>query len=108
MTDLGVRIDREALETLCSEFDLSRVLLHGSRATGHHRLESDIDIGVLQTKGVIPWRKLLDLQPHLSEIVQSGTIDLVDLRAVPGLLRHLASERGVVLYERTPGVFAHF
>ncbi|MBI3761678.1 MAG: nucleotidyltransferase domain-containing protein [Chloroflexi bacterium] len=101
-------IDRAALIALCREYDLDLVILFGSRATGKTHQHSDIDIGVLRRGGPVPTDQVLDLDFKLSQIIKPGEVDIVDLRRASGLLRHTACEKGVLLYERAPGLFAGF
>lgn len=108
MADSDVTVDEGALASLCAEHDLALVLLYGSRASGQTHADSDTDVGVLRRKGTLPSREYVQLYGRISEIIKPGEIDLVDLRKVPGLLKHLACERGQVLYESEPGVFAAF
>jgi len=97
-----------ALASLACEFDLALMILYGSMPTGRVHPDSDTDIGVLGSKGALPTRKFLDLDSRLNQALGPGELDLVDLRRVPGLLRHAAAEKAIILYEAEPGVFAKF
>jgi len=104
----GPEYDQNSLDELCRQFDLILVIAYGSQITGHASSHSDTDIGILQRSGVLPIKQYLDLCYHLSQIIQPSNIDLVDFRRVPGLLRHLACEKGKVLFESAPGIYANF
>lgn len=105
---LELAIDPQALVKLCQAHGLDLVLLYGSQASGHTHADSDVDVGVLRWGSLIPSADYLEIYQGLSEIIRYGDLDLVDLNRVPGLLKHIACERGLVLYESRPGIFAHF
>jgi len=76
--------------------------------SGIAKSDSATDIGVLQLTGVISTHQYLELSCQFSEIIQLRNIDLVDFRRAPGLLWHLVCDKGLVLFERQPGIFANF
>lgn len=98
-------LDRDAVARVCGEFGLDLLLLYGSQVSGMVHADSDVDVGYVRRSGPLAfeeWAWLIEgLGPHLP----AGGIDLVDLQRVPGLLRHLACERGRLLYESRPGEF---
>lgn len=96
------------LPEVCREFDLVLVVLHGSRATGHARPDSDSDIGVLCRSGLVPAERFLDLLGKLEDVTGLRDIDLVDLRRAPPLLKHSVGTHGRALYEDEPGRFNLF
>ena len=67
-----------------------------------------MDVGFVRPGGRLTLNETAALQTSLEPFLPAGDLDLVDLRRVPGLLRHLTCERGRLLYERTPAVFAAF
>ena len=101
-------VDREALAAIGGDLGMDLLLLYGSQASGQVHSESDVDLGYVRRAGSLgadEWLELLErVRPH----VPAGDIDLVDLQRVPGLLRHLACERGVLLYESRPEEFERF
>ena len=106
-------LDPAALAEIFNEFDLCLVILFGSQVSGKTHAESDIDLGVISECGREPdsqslGEKFLKLYARLAELFPGARLDLVDLQRVPGLLKHIACERGRVLYEREPGMFARF
>jgi predicted nucleotidyltransferase len=48
-------------------------ILYGSRATGRHRPNSDID---LTLEGDIPWEEFLTIEKELDDLLLPYTIDL--------------------------------
>lgn len=73
--------------------------LYGSRAVGHGRADSDVDIAVLCDAPLDPV-VLFDAGCRLA--TQLGAdVDLVDLRRAGGLLRVEATHRGVALVPTT-------
>lgn len=101
-------IDRESVAGVCREFGLDLLLLHGSQATGHVHSTSDVDVGYVRGGEALSLRRWQELAGRLEPLLPEGQIDLVDLRRVPGLLRHLACERGRLLYEARAGAFNEF
>lgn len=66
--------------------------LYGSRASGHHRADSDVDIAVLCDAPLEPVA-LFDAGCRLAARL-GAAVDLVDLRRAGGLLRVEATHRG--------------
>jgi hypothetical protein len=98
-----LQVDRERIAALCRQRGLDLLVLHGSQASGATHSGSDTDVGYVRREGRLSARQWLDLQQALGEALGTDDIDLVDLQRVPGLLRHLAGERGIPLYEARPG-----
>jgi predicted nucleotidyltransferase len=108
-----LHFDPASLAEIFREFDLCLVILFGSQVTGQTHAESDIDLGVHRKgntwQGGKGWGgEFLELYARLSDRFPGTRLDLVDLQRVPGLLKHIACERGQVLFESEPGVFARF
>jgi predicted nucleotidyltransferase len=98
-----LQIDRDRVAALCRKRGIDLLLLHGSRVAGATHAESDTDVGYVCREGRLSAIQSLDLQRSLGEILGTDDVDLVDLQRVPGLLRHLAGERGILLFEARPG-----
>ncbi len=101
-------VDQSALAFHCREFELDLLILFGSHARGVTHSESDVDLAMLRQRGSLTTHQFLDLQARLSRLIWPGEVDLVNLSRASGLLRHIACEQGVLLYEGTPGAFADF
>jgi len=67
---------------------LTLLVLHGSRARGDHRPDSDWDFGYLGDPD--PGR----LGGHLTQLVGTDAVDLVDLTRASALLRFRAAAEG--------------
>jgi predicted nucleotidyltransferase len=101
-------LDRDALARVCGEFGLDLLLLYGSQVSGRVHAESDVDVGYVGRSGPFGFQEWSRLLQELKPYLPIGDVDLVDLRRVPGLLRHVACERGRLLYEARPGEFDAF
>jgi hypothetical protein len=110
MTARPPALDRAALADLARAYDLTLVLLYGSRVSGHARPDSDSDIGVWRRAGSLPWKQFSELYGRLAVLLPpgQGALDLVDLGRVSGLLKHIACEHGQVLFAASPEAFNHF
>jgi predicted nucleotidyltransferase len=94
-----------ALRDLAREHAGLRVLvLHGSRARGEARADSDWDFAYLATPGT----DLSLLYSDLALALQTDAIDLTDLATAGGLLRYRAARDGVVVFERELRLFSRF
>jgi predicted nucleotidyltransferase len=82
---------------------LQLLILHGSRARGDARADSDWDFAWLGDD-VDPDR----LMAMLAEATKADRVDLADLRRAGALLRYRVARDGVVVFEREPAVFLDF
>jgi len=83
---------------------LTLLLLHGSRARGTERPESDWDFAYLGD----PDLDVDALLAILAETLGADRVDLADLARSGALLRFRVAEKAVVLFERETGVFERF
>lgn len=84
---------------------LALLVLHGSRARGDQRVDSDWDVTYLADEGSLDADGLL---ASLAELLKADRVDLADLARAGALFRHRVAGDGVVLFERTPGTFDRF
>lgn len=95
----------EPMRELCVRTPGLRLLvLHGSRARGDGRHDSDWDFGYLAT----PDFDLLGFMAEVVRVVGADRIDLADLDRSSALLRHRVARDGVLLFERQAGLFQRF
>jgi uncharacterized protein len=92
------------LSGLSVDRTLQLLLLFGSLATGKGHGRSDVDVGFLFDGPV----DILDLTNKVTRILGSDNVEVVDLRRASPLLRFAAARKGIVLYERDPGLFSRF
>lgn len=83
---------------------LRLLVLHGSRGRGTAHAESDWDFAYEAGAGFDPD----GLLASLADLLKADRIDLVDLGRAGALLRHRVARDGIVLFERTPGLFDRF
>lgn len=82
---------------------LRLLVLHGSRARGDHRTDSDWDFGYLAHSAFDPDSFIAILSASLGD-----AIDLADLSRASALLRFKAAADGMLLYESEPGTWDGF
>ncbi len=82
---------------------LALLVLHGSRARGDARDESDWDFAYLGTNVDAAM-----LAGELGCAVRSDRLDLADLDRAGGLVRYRVARDGRCAYERIPGTFDRF
>jgi predicted nucleotidyltransferase len=92
---------RRMLQPLSSDKTLQLVILFGSTATGKRHGGSDIDIAVLYDHPA----DIVSLTTDVMRLMKSNAVDVVDLRRASPLLRFAVVSRGILLYEREPGMF---
>ena len=83
---------------------LKLLVLHGSRARGDAREDSDWDFVYLAA----PDFDALLLQADLALALGSDRVDLANLAAVGGLIRYRAARDGRVVFEAERGAFERF
>ncbi len=83
---------------------LDLLVLHGSRARGEAREDSDWDFGYLGAASL----EVSELYADLALTLRTDRIDLVDLARAGGLIRYRVARDGIVLFEREPGMFERF
>jgi uncharacterized protein len=77
-------------------------VLHGSRARGDARPDSDVDVALLADAPIDRW-KLLELQADLAARL-GAEVDVVDLLTADDVLRVQVVEHGRTLFERSATV----
>jgi predicted nucleotidyltransferase len=82
---------------------LQLLVLHGSRARGQERADSDWDFAYQSGPGFDADLLLA----HLSDIAPDS-IDLADLDRASALLRFKAAADGLIVFEAEPGLFDRF
>ena len=92
------------LAPLCSDNDLQLVFLFGSVASGRANRQSDIDLAFLFDESV----DLLELTNRVITLLQTDRVDVIDLRRASPLLTFVGAKEGILLFERTPGLFHSF
>lgn len=83
---------------------LMLLVLHGSRARGDAREDSDWDFAYLAT----PESDTSSLYGGLALALGTDAIDLTNLATAGGLFRYRTARDGIVLFEREPKLFDRF
>ena len=84
--------------------DLGLLVLFGSAARGRRGARSDVDVAVLTSSVADLDAMYLSLAPRL----KTDRLDIVDLRRAGPLLAFEVARSGLVLFERSPGLFRQF
>jgi predicted nucleotidyltransferase len=95
---------KDKLAPLFQTEGLELVILFGSAATGRTHQRSDIDLAFLFEGPV----DILSLTNQVTKLLQTDSVDVVDLRRASPLLRYSAVKNGRLLYERREGLFNSF
>jgi predicted nucleotidyltransferase len=95
---------KEKLTLLFEEEGLQLFLLFGSVVSGKVNPQSDIDLAFLYDGPV----DILALTNRVIRLLHTDNIDVVDLRRANPLLKLSAAKQGVLLHERSPGLFNSF
>lgn len=90
--------------TAASAPGLGLLVLHGSRGRGDAHAGSDWDFAYEADADFDPD----GLLASLADLLKVDRIDLVDLDRAGALLRHRVARDGLVLFERSPGLFERF
>lgn len=103
-TLLSISRVRERLAPLFADPSIDLVVLFGSVATGVSRAESDLDVAVRGGRQL----DLVLVTNQMSQLLHTDAIDVVDLRRASPLLMMEVVRGGMLLYERTTGIYADF
>ena len=95
---------KRGLAPLFDDPGLQLLLLFGSRVSGKTHSKSDIDLGVLFDDPV----NLVELTTRIIGLLHTDQVDVVDFRRASPLLNFAAARHGILLYERSPGLFTQF
>lgn len=87
-----------------SHAGLKLFVLHGSRARGDARDDSDWDLAYLATSAL----DVSLLYADLALALTTDGVDLVDLATAGGLIRYRVARDGIVVVESEPGAFDKF
>lgn len=85
-------------------FGVRLLALHGSRARGDHRMDSDWDFAFIPG----PATDELGLGAALVRLIGTDAVDLCRLDTAGGLLRFRVAREGVPLFEDRPGTWEAF
>lgn len=102
------KIAKKSIGRICQDFDLSFVVLFGSRATGRKGFKNDYDIAVLTSSARIGETKELELICRFSQLLQTDNLHLVILNFAHPLLQYEVAQEGKLLYEVEEGSFNTF
>jgi predicted nucleotidyltransferase len=100
--DLDSRLERLS-ERWWADADVAAVFLHGSRARGNARPDSDVDLAVILREGLTPrerWRKRLRLLESAASALGTDAVDLVILEEAPSAVAHRAIRDGRLIADR--------
>ena len=94
----------EEVSEVARRFGVRLLALHGSRARGDHRQDSDWDFAFIPGPGTDE----LGLGAALVRLLGTDAVDLCRLDTAGGLLRFRVAREGVLLFEDRPGRWEGF
>ncbi len=95
---------RKAARIAARHGALDFLALHGSRARGEASPQSDWDVAYLAADGL----DLGGLIADLTDVFGSDRVDAADLSRASAVLRYRVARDGILLHERSPGLFERF
>ncbi|OGI78236.1 hypothetical protein A3C57_00865 [Candidatus Nomurabacteria bacterium RIFCSPHIGHO2_02_FULL_33_12] len=98
-------IIKEKAPILAIKYKLDLMVVFGSYALGKVKKTSDLDIAVL---GDISFEQELQLAEDLKNLTKVERVDLVNLNNSSPLLKRNATTKGILIYEKNPGLFSTF
>ena len=112
MQTSSVRAVRAALLNCLSKVkDVQAAYLFGSVVTGRARRDSDIDIAVLLSDGILPrkrFQRRLKLISDLGSALHRSDVDVVILNDASPLLAHRVLSKGKLIFERSASARVRF
>lgn len=103
---MEVQIDHQKLKTLCRKYHIQLLVLHGSRAIGKAKEDSDYDVGIL-TKGKIGQKAYWDIVSDFGGLF-GDHFDPVFLNGAEPMISYRVALTGKPLYESAAGTFENF
>lgn len=100
---VGIDFDRTALDRAAHELGARLIMLHGSRATGSARPDSDLDIAVLGC----PAENFLKCYSALGNVFSRYEVDMLCLERIDPLTRYEVLRDAVLLYG-DPNLFCEY
>ena len=97
-------IKRAVIPYLDSKPGVQAAYIFGSLVSGRARPDSDIDLAVLVSDGVMrgnPFQYRLALMTDLMGLLKRNDIDLILLNQAPPLLAHRVLKKGKLIFERS-------
>ena len=98
---------KRKVSDVARKHDLSCVVLFGSQATGKTHVLSDTDIAFMADRD-IDYNEQFRIQTDLSDTLDIGNLELVNMRRVSPLLMRQIADKGKLLYEDRLGRFIGF
>ena len=99
------KIPVDEIKRICSEYQISLMVLHGSKAKGIAHVESDTDIAILG-KEEFDLSQLLAISAELESIFPNT--DVCDLNSTSSLLKAAVATKGKLIFESSKSLFAEW
>lgn len=98
----------EELKLISQKFDLSLLILFGSRAKGNFKENSDFDFAFF-SKNTLDSYTYIDLFNEIMFLLKNENIDLIDISKNHDVkLRNEIFQSGVLIYEKNISLFSDF
>lgn len=104
--DISEKQTQKIME-LAEKYELKLILLFGSRASGHARLDSDIDLAYLSSKN-LSFEEENIINMEFCNVFQTDMVDTVNLKMAHPLLLNQILENNKIIFEESPVYYSIF
>ena len=104
---MDLEVIKQKIAEIVKKYNLDLVVLFGSQATGNIHSKSDVDIGYVSPKH-LDFTTRFEIVTDLHSVFEREDVELVNLRMISPLMKKIIADEGILLYERTQGMFVQF
>lgn len=104
--DINEKQNQKIIE-LAGKYELKLILLFGSRASGHARQDSDIDLAYFSSKN-LSFEEENIINMEFCNTFQTDMVDTVNLKTAHPLLLNQILENNKIIFEESPIYYSIF